>query len=217
MKSLTLSAFVLSLLCLSSVAAAASPPDAAKLPKMRWGGSVKHQQWNADALAALRSHGQVLPQTVPKDIESWCPYYREADVFTREAFWIGFLSALSKHESTYNQAAVGGGGRWFGLVQISPGTARGYGCRARSGKALKDGGNNLSCAIRIMSVTVPRDNVIAGRDIRWRGVAADWGPLTNSSKRSDMAKWLQAQPYCTASITPQKKKTERRKFNSSKR
>lgn len=217
MNLLRIHAFALALMSVTPLSAEELPPDASSLPTMRWGGTETQQKWNEDALAALREHGQVLPRTVPKDIDGWCAFYREADVFTREAFWIGFLSALSKHESTYNQTAVGGGAQWYGLVQISPGTARGYGCRARSGQALKDGGDNLSCAIRIMSVTVPRDNVIAQRDIRWRGVAADWAPLTKTKKRQDMANWLQAQPYCTASIMPEKPKPKKRKFNSSKR
>lgn len=214
MRFLSISVFALTLLSAEPLWAKEDHPDASNLPKMRWGATETHQKWNAEALAALRTHGQVLPQTVPKDIVSWCPYYRDADLFTREAFWIGFLSALAKHESTYKQTAVGGGGRWFGLVQIAPGTARSYGCRARSGAALKDGGSNLSCAIRIMSSTVSRDGVIAQRDIRWRGVAADWGPLTNSKKRNDMAKWLKAQPYCEASIAPAPPKPKKRRFNS---
>jgi len=133
---------------------------------------------------------------VPRDISAWCPAYSAAADADRRAFWVGFLSALAKHESTYKPAAVGGGGKWFGLVQISPATARGYDCNAGSGEALKNGAANLSCAVRIMAVTVPRDGVIYGRDGGWQGVSADWGPLRSSSKRADMATWLRKQPYC---------------------
>jgi hypothetical protein len=111
----------------------------------------------------------------------------------RKAFWTGLLSTLAKHESTWRQAAVGGGGRWFGLVQIAPSTARLYGCAAGSGSALKDGSANLSCAVRIMNKTVARDGVISAG---MRGVAADWGPFHSRTKREDMISWMRQQNYC---------------------
>lgn len=166
------------------------------LPRTRWETRPGASQWTRAGLAALRTHGAALPQMVPRDIAQWCAAYPEADPEQRRAFWVGFLSALAKHESTYKPRAVGGGGRWFGLLQIQPSTARGYGCLARSGAALKDGGANVSCAVRIMAYTVARDGVIAARDSRWRGVAADWGPLRSGSKRADMSGWLQQQTYC---------------------
>lgn len=165
-------------------------------PVMRWSHVPQHDEWHEAALAALGSHGQPLLETIPEDIDRWCPAYEEADRAAREAFWVGFMSALAKHESTYRPTAVSSNGKWFGLLQISPATARGYDCVADSGQDLQDGGMNLSCAIRIMSVTVPRDGVIADKDSRWRGVAADWGPLRVESKRSDIAAWLKDQPFC---------------------
>jgi len=166
------------------------------MPPMRWGDSERHKSWNAAADVALRSHGLMLSLTVPADISIWCPHYPQADLATRRQFWVGFLSALAKHESTYKPRAVGGGGKWFGLMQISPATARGYGCRARTGEALKSGEDNLSCAIRIMAVTVPRDGVVHDYDGRWRGVSADWGPMRSERKRADIARWLRNQPFC---------------------
>lgn len=172
------------------------------LPEMRWSHMPNHRLWNAAALDALRTHGQPLTSMIPADIAQWCPYYSETDEEGRQAFWVGFMSALAKHESTYQPWAVGGGGKWFGLLQIAPATARGYECRAGSGEALKDGGDNLSCAIRIMAVTVPRDGVIFAQDPKWRGVAADWGPMRSPAKRRDIAQWMKKQPYCQAPVKP---------------
>jgi hypothetical protein len=165
---------------------------------MRWNHVPSHTQWNIAAIEALETHGRALVETVPQDIDRWCPAYAEASEKEREAFWVGFMSALAKHESTYKPSAVGGNGKWFGLLQISPATARGYDCRANSGNDLKVGGENLSCAIRIMAVTVPRDGVISQYDGQWRGVAADWGPLRVDSKRRDMSAWLKEQPFCSS-------------------
>jgi hypothetical protein len=175
------------------------------IPDARWDFRVDSDSWTLAALSALRSHGRDLQDTVPRDIANWCPAYAENPPHLRRAFWVGMMSALVKHESTYRPTAVGGGNLWFGLMQIYPDTARRYGCHATTGEALKDPEDNLSCAIRIMNVTVPRDNAIAVRDRRWRGVAADWGPMTNRSKIAEMAAWTRSQDYCLSrsSIRPQ--------------
>ena len=188
---------ILPLLVLLAACAAPSqstePEPQAFLSTMRWDHHAEADAWTEAALSALHSHGTPLLQMVPADIETWCPAYPEAGVEGRAAFWAGMLSALAKHESTWNPRAVGGGGRWFGLVQIAPATARGYGCAARSGESLKDGGANLSCAVRIAAVTVPRDGVVSAG---MRGLAADWGPFHSSRKREDMRAWVRGQSYC---------------------
>lgn len=168
-------------------------PAAREMPDLRWDHVRGSGRWTRAAMRALESHGDRLIETVPRDIDEWCPAYPEASEWDRKAFWAGLLSTLSKHESTYRQTAVGGDGLWYGLVQILPATARGYGCEARSGEALKDGELNMSCAVRILNRTVPRDGVVSRG---MRGVAADWGPFHSSRKREDMRHWLSEQPFC---------------------
>lgn len=167
------------------------------VPRARWDHRPAGRIWTRAAISALKAHGRPVLQTVPRDIADWCPAYPDASQDQRAAFWAGFLSALAKHESTYRQAAVGGGGRWYGLLQILPATARGYKCTAPSREGLKHGPSNLSCAIRILAVVMPRDQVMARKDSRWRGVAADWGPMRIASKRRDIAGWTRQQSYCT--------------------
>lgn len=181
----------------NAVAASRRPPVRVQeeLPVARWDHRPGAAGWTSGALSALRGHAAPLVKMVPKDIAQWCPAYSGNDPAGRRAFWVGFLSALAKHESTYRETAVGGGGKWHGLLQILPGTARGYGCTARSGRALRDGAANVACGLRIMAVTVRRDGVIHGRR-PWRGVSADWGPMRSAKKRADMARWLKRQDYC---------------------
>lgn len=167
------------------------------IPRTRWQHMEGHSVWTRAALSALKAHGSPLIDMVPGDITNWCPAYADNDDAQRRAFWVGYMSALAKHESTYKPWAVGGGGRWYGLLQILPATARGYKCNVGTGEALKNGAANLSCGVRIMAFTVKRDGVIHGRDTKWRGVSADWGPMRNASKRRDMAGWLKRQNYCT--------------------
>lgn len=159
------------------------------VPVMRWDHRPEARQWTLATMNALATHGAVLAQLTPTDVDQWCPAYREAPVKQRQAFWAGLLSALAKHESRWTPEAVGGGGQWFGLAQIAPGTARGHGCRVSSGAALKDGAANLSCAVRIAANQVPKRNSVA------LGMR-DWGPFHSASKRAEMQGWTRAQPYC---------------------
>jgi hypothetical protein len=163
------------------------------LPVMRWDHRPEAEIWTRTTLAAVIAPSSPLTEIVPADIKSYCPAYPKASKEDRAAFWSGLLSALAKHESTWKPEASGGGGRWIGLTQISPGTARGYGCEAKSTAALKDGAANLSCAVRIISATVPRDGVVSQGG---RGVAADWGPFHSSAKLADMKAWTSKQSYC---------------------
>ncbi len=172
------------------------------LPRTRWKDRPQAQLWTRAALASLKDHARPLTSVVPRDIDAWCPAYPQADEAQRRAFWVGLLSALAKHESTYRPHAVGGGGQWYGLLQILPATARGYGCRARSGEALTHAPDNLACALRIMTRTVRRDGVISAG---MRGVAADWGPFHDAAKRHDMKRWIRRQSYCKplSSVRPE--------------
>ncbi|GGE47113.1 transglycosylase SLT domain-containing protein [Actibacterium pelagium] len=181
---------------LSACASSDADLDAAtrsEVPAMRWDHLPDGDDWTGAAFTALETHGAVLPSLVPDDIQDYCPAYPDNDMEDRRAFWSGLASALAKHESTWQPDAVGGEGRWHGLLQISPGTARAYGCVARSGQALQDGPANLSCAVRIWASTVPRDGVVSSG---MRGVAADWGPFHSRRKRQDIMEWTRAQDYC---------------------
>jgi hypothetical protein len=166
------------------------------LPAARWDDRPDGALWTRAALSAMRTDAPDLAEVVPRDIEAWCPAYETNPAHLRQAFWVGVLSALSQYESGHRPDAVGGGGRWFGLMQINPATARGYDCSAQTGEGLTDPEANLSCAARIFNVTVARDQAVALHDGRWRGVAADWGPMASETKRNAMASWTREQSYC---------------------
>ena len=148
--------------------------------------------WGIALITAIRANEDLL-MTVPEDIEPWCPAYGAAGLDQRAAFWAGLMSVLAWYESTHNPRAIGGGGRWFGLVQIAPATARHRGCAVGSGEALLDGVANLRCGVRIMAQNVLRDGVVS-RDMR--GVAAEWGPFYSRPRREAMREWVSAQDYC---------------------
>jgi hypothetical protein len=163
-------------------------------PPMQWDHHPEAEEWTESTLVALSTKDPLLSERVPADIADWCPAYPEAPVEARRAFWAGLLSAVARYESTWNPKASGGGGRWIGLMQISPRSANYYGCDATSPGALKDGEANLACAVEIMSTQVAKDGLVAGEGNR--GVGRDWMPLRNEAKRAEMAAWTRAQPYC---------------------
>ncbi|MEM9351241.1 MAG: transglycosylase SLT domain-containing protein [Pseudomonadota bacterium] len=167
------------------------------MPHTRWAYVQGSDVWTRVAEAALKDHGATMVATVPNDIDAWCPAYREASDDDRRAFWVGLLSTLAKHESTFRPRVSGDNGLSHGLFQIRTGTARLYQCRARSRAALMDPIENVSCAIQIMSTTVPRDNAVARKANGTRGGAgADWGPFVQRAKREDMRAWVKRQRYC---------------------
>lgn len=177
-----------------SVGAEVRPADSA-LPPAAWDHVPEATRWTTAVLDALDGPGVALVADVPADVERFCPSFREASLADRKAFWVGFLSALAEKESTWRPDVSGGGGRWHGLLQISPATAEGYGCAATTPDALRTGPANLRCAVRIMGQTVSRDGVIAENR---GGVAADWGPLTRPDATAEIAMFTRSQPYCRA-------------------
>ncbi len=166
----------------------------ANLPAMRWDHQPQAAEWTTRGLLAVAARDDVLAGRVPGDIETWCPRYEAASLPQRRAFWVGLLSAVAKYESSWNPRASGSGGRYIGLMQISPRSARNYGCEVSSVAGLKDGGANLECAVKLLAYQVERDGVVAGNGKR--GIGRDWMPLRKSAKRAEMAKWTRSQAYC---------------------
>ena len=196
MRRVALALIALSALVLYACGRAPSPepdPDAQRYVPARWDSAQDGARWTAAALSALDSHSAALVKLVPADIHDYCPGYEAAGESSRKAFWVNLVASLSFHESTWNPRISGGDGRWHGLLQIAPATARGYGCRAGDAGTLKDGALNVSCGLRIMAVTVPRDGVISAG---MGGVAADWGPFHQQNKRRDIQSYTNSLPYC---------------------
>lgn len=178
-------------LCLMlSPMACVEPGDtgAGAMPVMRWDHRPEATQWTAATLKALKSEGAVLASTVPMDVAVYCPKYSTASATERNAFWAGLLSSIAKYESTWNPAASGGGGRYLGLLQISPGTARSAGCDLSAG-GLHDGASNLQCAVKIAARRADQGEAVSQ-------ITADWGPMHDAKKRAEMASWTRQQSYC---------------------
>lgn len=165
-----------------------------QMPPMQWDQRPEGREWTRDTLDALQDHDALLAATVPADVATWCPGYADASIEDRRAFWAGLMSAVARYESTWNPQASGGGGRYIGVMQISPVSASYHQCDANTVSELKDGSENLECAAQMMAKAVARDGLVVGGGNR--GIGRDWMPFRNAEKRAAMAAWTRAQPYC---------------------
>ncbi|MDQ1847653.1 transglycosylase SLT domain-containing protein [Gemmobacter fulvus] len=163
-------------------------------PSMRWDTRPEAAEWTVKTLMAVAEEDQALATRVPADIAQWCPGYEEASLMERRAFWVALISAVGKYESSYNPRAAGGGGKYIGIMQISPRSAANYGCDATSASALKDGTANLACAVEMVAHHVERDGVAVGNGRQ--GIGRDWMPFRKGEKRAEMANWVSKQTYC---------------------
>jgi len=195
-KSRLLPALGLALLATTACSDVASRGETGAVPAMQWDHRPEAPVWTLSTMDAVATHGNALIATDLADITTFCPGYDTATADEKKAFWAGLFSGLARYESTWNPQAAGAGGRYRGLLQIFPQTAFYRGCDIDTAGDLYDGSKNLSCAVRIASVAVERDGVVAGAPGDWGGVAADWPPLRDASKRSEIAAFTRAQSYC---------------------
>jgi hypothetical protein len=201
-RSLPLSAFaVTAVLSLTAGCTLSSPKTAVEATRAadvvtRWDHRPEAQRWTEAKFAALETDGRALVDTVPQDIAVFCPGYEGADDEERKAFWTALFSGLAGYESTWRPDAAGAGGRYRGLLQIWPTSARFYGCDLSHPNGLYDGPTNLRCAARIAAQAVERDQVVVGGPGNWGGVAADWPPMRDARKRADIAGFTRALPAC---------------------
>lgn len=162
-------------------------------PATRWDHRAEASSWTAETMLALAAEPGLLAH-VPADVGEYCPAYPEAPPAQRAAFWTGYLSALAKYESRWNPEAAGAGGRYRGLMQIAPATARNFGCDAGG---LYEGGANLACAVRILAAEVPARGAIVAGPAGMGGVAAHWPPARRPENRSEIAAFTTVQDYCS--------------------
>ncbi len=182
--------------CTDAPSRAATGTATVPVPATQWDHRPEAREWTLSTMGAIEDFGTSLIETPLADISTFCPGYKDATDIDRMAFWVGLFSGLARYESTWNPEAAGAGGRYRGLLQIFPQTARYRGCDINGAGELYDGATNLSCAVRIAAAAVERDGVVAGSPGNWGGVAADWPPMRNARKRAEIASFTSKQDYC---------------------
>ena len=141
----------------------------------------------------LREHGNEMMQVVPRDIDKYCPEYKDFSAQEREDFYLLFFSAIAKHESNFNtnlqfrEPFRDRNGRFVisrGLLQVSIESSRGYGCQMESASELHHPKKNLECGVRILNRWVDRHGYLGSRiGSSWRGGAMYWAVLRNTNNK----------------------------------
>ncbi len=91
---------------------------------MAWDHVPQSSEWEVAGFSALQGHAAVLTDIVPADVTEWCPGYPNATEEERAAFWLGLLSALARHESTWNEQAARGVAADWGPLHPSQSSKR---------------------------------------------------------------------------------------------
>ena len=149
--------------------APATPIDA---KKAELGGKTWDPEW--DAIVEKAVPPEMLSTQVPRDVKRFCPRFYEMDETDKRAFWAYFFQALAGAEAgldpktrahhTQPEVSVpdevtGLSGRTEGLLQLTYGDEKRYGCDWKADRKLpaKDAGrtilqpkNNLECGVKIL-------------------------------------------------------------------
>ena len=178
-----------------------------------WGDNIEGPRWTQYANNAISQLGQELLNTVPADIELYCPNYANLNLNNRQQYWVSMISALAYFESNFSSAvsyqesfndSQGKPVISRGLLQISKESANSYGCDILDEKELHDPKVNIYCGVRILNQWIAKqDGVISDRKgwwifkSEWLGAARYWSPFRNESKRKSIAISTSKQPYCS--------------------
>jgi hypothetical protein len=151
--------------------APATPIDA---KKAELGGKTWEPEW--DTIVEKAIPPEMLSTQVPRDVKRFCPRFYEMDETDKRAFWAYFFQALAGAEAgldpktrvhhTQPEVSVpdevtGMSGRTEGLLQLTYGDQKRYGCdfdwKADRRLPAKDPGrtilrpkNNLECGVKIL-------------------------------------------------------------------
>lgn len=169
-------------------------PSLTGLPAMPWDDRPEAATWTNATLLAVRGQDEVLAARVPSDVAALCPGYERGSMADRRAFWTALIALTAEKESKFNPGVVAQG-RYVGLMQISTRTADHAGCSVSSKDDLKDGENNLFCAVQLMAGQVAADGQAVGAKGN-RGIGRDWMPWRKAAMRAEAADWLKSQSYC---------------------
>jgi hypothetical protein len=186
----------------------ASSTNTGSVIPARWHGTGQADttQWTTLTFDAIDESGTNLLETLPLDIEEFCPKYFQLPVETRKMFWVYFLSAMSELESGHNpeleykekfRNSYGYYVMSRGLLQLSDESARGYGCDISSEADLHDPEVNLSCGVRILDRWIGKDQRIAGKvNGKWQGAARYWSVLRDKRKLEIIKGWTRECEIC---------------------
>ncbi len=129
--------------------------------------------WTNAVLVSYRERKDSFNQAV--DLPDFCPGFASATPTQKETCWLRIISAMAYFESSFNPKATykeHTGTLSVGLLMMNVDHCP----KANTETALKDGVNNIHCALARMERLIKRDQAISGPPTA-RGAAAYWSVL----------------------------------------
>lgn len=175
--------------------------------KMHWDHkNTTYRHWTRNAIMAVKSLGHNILTVIPKDIDNYCPKYKDLEMSARVHFWAYLLSVMAKKESnfkpesTYKENFKDRKGSYItsrGLLQISIESGLGYKCPFKTEQDIHDPAKNLKCGVMILDRWVKQDKVIAGKvSNEWRGGSRYWAVLRKGSSHEYIKKVMKTE-FCS--------------------
>lgn len=138
-----------------------------------WDSKSSGGLWTQTVLLEYQERKSSLDQAA--DLPDFCPGFFSASKEQKETCWLRLISAMAYFESTFNPKATykeHTGTLSIGLLMMNADHCP----KANTETALKDGVNNIHCAMTRMERLIKRDQAISGPK-EARGAAAYWSVL----------------------------------------
>lgn len=153
-----------------------------------WGQSPERRVWAGAVLGVVRGRMGELERA--RDLEVFCPGYRQASLAQRQNCWLLLVAAIAKFESAFKPATSfrePDGNYSVGLLALSPGECP----NAPTMKALMVAVPNLVCGVNKMAHLIGKHGYIDG-PADGRGASRYWSTLRAPYKRWDPTRnrWL---------------------------
>ncbi len=171
----------------------------------------KNTDGNWTSAAEMAVTNSQLVESVPKDINNFCPAYSTRNAEDRKVFWVGLLSIVARPESNFKPEAKytenfadaqGNKVVSRGLLQISIESAnqKKYACGIKKAEDLHDPAANLACGVKILDAWVKTDHVIAAYGTGApRGGGRYWSTLREKNKHlAEIMKFTRSLKVCSA-------------------
>lgn len=147
-----------------------------------WGAG--RAQWTAATLRVVRARFQDLDRA--RDVEVFCPGYRQAPKAQKEMCWVFLVAAIAKYESAFKPETSfrePDGNYSIGLMALSPNECP----NARSFKELQSAIPNLICGTNRMASLIGKRGNIDGPEEN-RGASRYWSTLRKPYKYWDASR-----------------------------
>ena len=150
--------------------------------------------WTIHTLRRIDNIQDSFLETVPTDVNIFCPNYANLTRDQRKYFWTFLISVMVQFESQFDPTSsyeegfndsTGNPVISRGLLQISFESSKSYDCGFSSAEQIHNPYMNLACGINILNKWIPADQSFAGyRTNKWRGGARYWSVLRAADKES---------------------------------